>query len=319
LGVSGACDDAVARRIDGNADGDYGHTETLANHWRTTGEPLANPDGTWFCLTDVQLRLAAMLTETGVLAERVAYDAYGRARHRWHSDLDGDSDVEDFNAQYAAQGTIIHNSGHRPDADHDRDGDVDGTDSFAFLGGVNLAALPLGLISDPLGPDNPIGYDGCVFAPEAGIVVGSGGTQPQAAGAYCVRFRWYLPETGRWLRRDPAGYVDSTSLYAAMRSNPASSLDPFGLWQYRWRGTWTWKEKAAVRLIIDYAVERVHRLQKQIADFQGQESACVLGIIGADLAELNRRLQAIVSGLNLPISGGRCQCISVGSPRTVRG
>lgn len=176
--------------------------------------------------------MIALVNDLAELRERVQYDAYGRARHRWHSDLDGDGDADntDLFAQIAAASTTIHNTDYRPDADHDRDGDVDVDDYWLFYAGAGQAALTYGLISDPLGPDNPIGYDGYVFAPEAGIVVGTGGTQPQALGAYCVRFRWYLPETGRWLQRDPVGYINGMSLQQFASSTPSSTLDALGLW-----------------------------------------------------------------------------------------
>ncbi len=116
-------DDAVARRVDGDANGTY-------NHDGGAFEGLVPGEGTWFCLTDVQFSVVALTDDTAVLAERVAYDAYGRARHRWFSDLDGDgdSDYPDFLAQTGAASTSIHNTGYRPDADHDRDGDVDSGD-----------------------------------------------------------------------------------------------------------------------------------------------------------------------------------------------
>ena len=218
-------DDAVARRVDANADGDYIDD--------TTQDPPVEGEGTWFYVTDVQFSVVALLDDIAVLSERVRYDAYGRARHRWPTDLDGDGDADndDYFDQLGAASTTIHGTNYNPDADHDRDGDVDNNDFFAFLGGARKAALTYGLISDSTGgsPDSPIGYDGYVFAPEAGIVVGTGGGQAQAVGAYCVRFRWYVPETGRWLQRDPAGYVDGANSYGYVNSAP-QQLDPLGLW-----------------------------------------------------------------------------------------
>ena len=39
----------------------------------------------------------------------------------------------------------------------------------------------------------------------------------------------YDPNLGRWLERDPAGYVDGMNRYQVVRSNPISSVDPRGL------------------------------------------------------------------------------------------
>ena len=47
-------------------------------------------------------------------------------------------------------------------------------------------------------------------------------------GLYHVRHRAYHPNLGRWLQRDPLGYVDSMSLYEYCASRPLSCADPFG-------------------------------------------------------------------------------------------
>ena len=78
-------DDAVARRVDADADGYY-------NNGGGSSEEQVPGEGTWFHLTDVQFSVVALLDDIAVLAERVRYDAYGRARHRWPTDLDGDAD-----------------------------------------------------------------------------------------------------------------------------------------------------------------------------------------------------------------------------------
>ena len=42
------------------------------------------------------------------------------------------------------------------------------------------------------------------------------------------RARWYAPEPGRWLSRDPAGYGDGMSRYEYVRSQPLQLADPSG-------------------------------------------------------------------------------------------
>jgi hypothetical protein len=44
-----------------------------------------------------------------------------------------------------------------------------------------------------------------------------------------VRFRHFAPVLGRWLTRDPAGYVDGMHLYSYLSSSPITSVDPTGL------------------------------------------------------------------------------------------
>lgn len=43
------------------------------------------------------------------------------------------------------------------------------------------------------------------------------------------RYRWYHSSLGRWISRDPAGYVDGGNLYQAMRGNMLWWTDPWGL------------------------------------------------------------------------------------------
>ena len=52
-------------------------------------------------------------------------------------------------------------------------------------------------------------------------------------GLYEVRNRMYHPMYGRWLQRDPAGYVDGQNLYEYVRSNPIMGIDPWGLYYLR--------------------------------------------------------------------------------------
>jgi RHS repeat-associated protein len=42
------------------------------------------------------------------------------------------------------------------------------------------------------------------------------------------RARYYDVKNGRWLQRDPAGYVDGANLYESFRSNPTLNVDPSG-------------------------------------------------------------------------------------------
>ncbi len=50
-----------------------------------------------------------------------------------------------------------------------------------------------------------------------------------AVGLYHFLFRTYSPTLGRWMQRDPAGYVDGVSLYEYVKSKPIGLVDPFGL------------------------------------------------------------------------------------------
>jgi RHS repeat-associated protein len=150
-------------------------------------------------LTDAQFSVRGLVNATtGRVVERVAYDAYGVGRHSFPSDTDGDLDVN-------------------------ADGVIDGGD-YTVLGvnpgtTVFTSGMPAGRISSggagTGSPDNDVGYCGYVFNHE---------TQD-----YHVRFRAYAPRWGRWLQRDPAGYVDGGNLLQYTISNPGSLSDAFGL------------------------------------------------------------------------------------------
>ncbi len=64
---------------------------------------------------------------------------------------------------------------------------------------------------------------------------------------YHFVFRSYIPKLGRWMQRDPLGYVDGVSLYGYGGARPYSSRDVLGLsfWGGVWDGvsagaSWTW-------------------------------------------------------------------------------
>jgi RHS repeat-associated protein len=182
----------------------------------------ATTDTRYYHLTDPQGATLAM-TGSGVsptIMERVRYTAYGVARHRWGTDANGDgaSDSNDKTLILSLAGKKISEVGYRPDTDLNRDGVIDSKD-VALLPSTATPPLLDGLVSDasPGAPDNVFGYDGYVFNGENRI--------------YVVRFRCYDPATGRWLERDPLGYLDGGGLYAYCRGNPSAWIDSYGLFR----------------------------------------------------------------------------------------
>ncbi|MCX5651770.1 MAG: RHS repeat-associated core domain-containing protein, partial [Planctomycetota bacterium] len=83
-------------------------------------------------------------------------------------------------------------------------------DGKSSSGGVGEA----GLFSK--GVRNSVGYCGYIFNEDSGL--------------YTVRFRTYSPPLGRWLERDPAGYVDGMGLYEYVRGGAIDAVDPSGRW-----------------------------------------------------------------------------------------
>jgi RHS repeat-associated protein len=192
-------DDAVARRIDANANGAYSD----------------GGDSTWFYLTDALFSTKAVVADTGQLAERVDYDSYGAATHRWADDVNGDGqvDVDDQDAVTDLLGDDIGLSTYDADADIDRDGEVD-SDDYNLVSGTLKTALASGFISDRAGPDSSVGFGGYLFNADC--------------GQYTVRHRHYDPTLGRWMARDAAGYSDGSNLFQYVQGSPWTLIDAFG-------------------------------------------------------------------------------------------
>jgi RHS repeat-associated protein len=49
-----------------------------------------------------------------------------------------------------------------------------------------------------------------------------------STGLYYFRARWYSPETGRWLSKDPIGISGGWNLYVFCGNNPVNFVDPYG-------------------------------------------------------------------------------------------
>ena len=199
-------DDIIMHRIDNDLDGSY------------TGQF----DRKYYHLTDIQFSTVAIIDNNARVIERVVYDAFGKARHQYSGDMDGDGDVDSTDQNIATLAFNKHiwqsDSGYLVEADVNRDGVISGADQSEVIniyGSLPLPAKPRGKITIASMVDNQIGWSGYVYNAETTL--------------YTVRHRNYSPDFGRWIETDPLGYTDSMNMYQNVMGNPIGQIDPTGL------------------------------------------------------------------------------------------
>ncbi len=205
-------DDCILHREDNDVNGTY--------------------DDMWYHLTDVQFSTVAIVDDSAAdLIERITYDAYGEARHHYMADWDGSggvtqTEINQIDTVAGGANHAIGQANYNPDMDIDRNGDVQTADyTIANTEGTH-AALAKGLITQS-SVDSQIGYDSYVFNAET--------------RQYLARNRWYDPAHGRWIERDPMGYVDGMNLYEYVGGQPTMAYDPFGREKHHWIPKTLWK------------------------------------------------------------------------------
>ncbi len=106
--------------------------------------------------------------------------------------------------------------------------------------------------------DNPFGYTARRWDAESGL--------------WHYRNRTYSAELGRFLQRDPAGYVDGLNLYVACLNNPLRYTDPDGLMA---RTAWDYTERSGEQLLLGNYSDEVTLL--------GTGAQIGTGLLGIDL------------------------------------
>ena len=213
-------------------------------------------DGTHQYLYDFKNRLVEVkLKSSGATVSTYRYDARGR---RVEKDvggtvtryiLEGVTVVEEFDGTDTWQASYIH--GDRIDhpcamdrADvADVDGDANTTEVLRFhyaqnaLGSVSEMTSPSGAVVewvtyDVYGLPTVRDQNGNVVASSAvgNPFLYTGREWDVEFEKYFYRARTYDPEKGRFLQRDPLGYVDGLGAYEYARSRSAVWIDPTGMW-----------------------------------------------------------------------------------------
>ncbi len=130
---------------------------------------------------------------------------------------------------------------------------ADGTGSGGGGGGWDVVERYL---FDPYGERTVLNADWTVDASDLGdfaFVHGhQGGRHDVATGLVHFRHRDYDIRLAHWTRQDPIGYIDGSSLYQSVASNPVRMLDPSGL---RWNDGW-WEASKAIFGLAHPEVQR---------------------------------------------------------------
>ena len=164
-----------------------------------------------FYLTNWRHDVVTLLDSSRRQVEHTRYSAYGTpfAMPAGDTDSDGDCDATDITQiDTWIAGTIYDLRG-----DLNLDGVVNATDKSIATGTYQGTTLGRGALSSH---GNRLRWAG----------------MQDLLGAHTithVRNRAYSAELGRWLSRDPLGYVDGVSSVQMLRSSPHSLVDPHGL------------------------------------------------------------------------------------------
>ena len=173
----------------------------------STGSPQTE-DERWYVLQNWRQDVVAIIDEAAVQRERVFYSPYGRVFGMVAGDTDFDGHYGSGDSS-AISGWAGNSHPYRAYADVDLDGDVDATDA-GYTTNDNM------------------GWD--VLSRDGSTVGYAGYTQDDfIATVNHVRHRVLKTDLGRWVQRDPAGYVDGANLYEYVRSRPTALRDPSGL------------------------------------------------------------------------------------------
>jgi RHS repeat-associated protein len=197
-GGSGYIDDVILRDRDHNSG------------WTSAG------DGTleqrrYYC-QNWRHDVVALIKSDGKIAERDRYLSYGTPFGSPLADatFDGTVSAADTTQVNADWGANYHVR-----SDFNLDGAVGAADS-AEVTANSGKTLGWGTLTDSTNVGNRKGYSGY----ENDIAISK---------LYHVRYRALHTELGRWMRRDPMGYVDGPHLLAYGKSNPPFLTDSFGL------------------------------------------------------------------------------------------
>ena len=85
--------------------------------------------------------------------------------------------------------------------------------------------------------------------------------------------RYYNPATGMFISRDPIGEEGGLNLYGFVGNSPISKVDPNGLYEIEWEGTWSRLDKRKLRIAFGHVRRRVTQIMPEVRAEIGFEKA----------------------------------------------
>ena len=227
FGIGGINDALYRRSGESSSASDYNQLDS--------GDGASFFDKSFYQLSDAQGSIVSVISaepmqfssgltvNTARTLETIDYDPYGRSRRSGMQDL-AHTGVADQSGSDSIFWSAM--SAGSPAADANDDGVVDSQDStdfyYANWSAPTDTTPPDALSADWIG--NTYGYCGYYADTETLGINGN-----LNGFLYHCRHREYDPIAGRWLQRDPAGFIDGMNLYQYCRGFAAHGVDPFGL------------------------------------------------------------------------------------------
>jgi RHS repeat-associated protein len=195
-GSSSYIDSVVMRDRDTNADGTLEERRYYVQNWRADVVAVTKSDGSPL--------------------QYVVYSPYGEPVTHAVADVDLDGDVDSNDQAAWANGAVNSTFAYVAQEDLNHDGTDSAADDALFdeSYGDNVGLSGRGRLSSGK-LDNRKGY--------------AGYEQDESITMYHVRHRVYRADLGRWMTRDPLGYVDGMGLYEYVGGMAVRGRDPSGL------------------------------------------------------------------------------------------
>lgn len=198
--------------------------------------------GNFLLIHDAFNRLVRVTTEAGDPVARYAYDAFGRRIRKalasgdeinFYYDHDHSIEERDGSGATLRQfvfGVHVDEPLQLLDAGGNRH--YYHANSLGSVSGVSAedGRLVERYVYDAYGDTSVFDRQGNLQlnSPVGNLFAYTGRRFDAETGLYYYRARYYSPEQGRFIERDPMGYVDGMGLYEYVRSNPTNLTDPFG-------------------------------------------------------------------------------------------